>query len=77
MRKTRLRKGSHCDRILNFLKDGNTLTSWECIDNLRINNLPQRIAELEQKGYIIIRKTEYDDNNTAHTRYSYEEEDNE
>lgn len=67
----KIRKNSHCDKILSFLEiSGNSLSSWESIDHLRIQNLPQRIKELEQYGYIIDRKTENDENGNAYTRYS-------
>lgn len=67
----KIRKNSHCDKILSFLEiSGNSLSSWESIDHLRIQNLPQRIKELEQYGYIIDRKTENDENGNSYTRYS-------
>lgn len=67
----KIRKNSHCDKILSFLEiSGNSLSSWESIDHLRIQNLPQRIKELEQYGYIIDRKTENDENGNTYTRYS-------
>lgn len=67
----KIRKNSHCDKILSFLEiTGNSLSSWESIDHLRIQNLPQRIKELEQYGYIIDRKTENDENGNPYTRYS-------
>lgn len=67
----KIRKNSHCDKILSFLEiTGNSLSSWESIDHLRIQNLPQRIKELEQYGYIIDRKTENDENGNTYTRYS-------
>lgn len=67
----KIRKNSHCDKILSFLEiPGNSLSSWESIDHLRIQNLPQRIKELEQYGYIIDRKTENDENGNSYTRYS-------
>ncbi|MGB7402682.1 MAG: helix-turn-helix domain-containing protein [Arcobacter sp.] len=69
----RVRKGSHCEKILDYLKKGNTLTSWEAIDILRIQNLAQRIAELEDKGYMINRE-HTTENNIKVTRYSYAEE---
>lgn len=71
MRKRKIRKNSHCDKILSFLEiDGNSLSSWECIDHLRIQNLPQRIKEIEQYGYIIDRKIENDEDGNSYTRYS-------
>lgn len=71
-RNRKIRKDSHCDKILTFLEiEGNSLTSWECIDHLRIQNLPQRIKKLEQYGYIIDRKTENDEEmGITYTRYS-------
>ncbi len=70
-KRRKIRKNSHCDKILSFLEiEGNSLSSWECIDHLRIQNLPQRIKELEQYGYIIDRKTENDEDGNSYTRYS-------
>lgn len=68
--KKRVRKGSNCEKILDHLKSGNTLTALECVDNLRILNLAQRVHELERMGYMIDREAVHD-GESKYTRYSY------
>ena len=66
-----IKKGSHCDKILEYLKFHESgLTSWECIKELEIQYLPQRIKELEQKGYMIDR-TSVETATGKVTRYTY------
>jgi len=45
---------SQTQAILDYLKKGNTITSWECIHKFRCTRLSARIYDLRDQGYNII-----------------------
>lgn len=44
-------------RVLEHLKDGNTITSYEAMVNMGISDLPKRVSELRRDGYNITSRT--------------------
>ncbi len=45
---------SQTNLILEYLKKGNTITSWECIHKFRCTRLSARIYDLREQGHNII-----------------------
>ena len=48
------RKTSQCAKILQYLKDGNTLTCEQCRDMKWGSNLRSRVSNLKDAGYNIV-----------------------
>ena len=42
---------TQCDRVLQFMKDNGSITSWEAFTELGVTRLSARIWELKQMGY--------------------------
>lgn len=49
--------GKQCQRILEYLREGNTLTSLEAWRELGVARLASRVYDLRKAGYPIQRKT--------------------
>lgn len=45
---------SQTNLILEYLKKGNTITSWECIHKFRCTRLSARIYDLREQGHNIM-----------------------
>lgn len=42
---------TQCDRILQFIKDFGSITSWQAYQELGITQLSARITDLKERGY--------------------------
>ena len=47
-------KESQCKTILEYLKEGNSITQIEASDKFRITRLAARISDLRDRGYNIV-----------------------
>ena len=50
------------DRIINYIREFGSITSWEAYKDLGITQLGARINELKDKGYEFTTKREYGKN---------------
>ena len=62
------------DRILQYLHDFGSITSWQAYADLGVTQLGARLQELEERGYVFTReniptKNRYGEN-THYTRYA-------
>lgn len=64
-------KRTQKERILDYLKINKTITSLECVYNLKIVDLQHSIMELRKEGYIIT-DTWVKSDNAMYKRYKLE-----
>lgn len=62
------------DRILQYLHDFGSITSWQAYADLGVTQLGARLQELEERGYVFTReniptKNRYGEN-THYTKYA-------
>tara|TARA_Y100000004_G_scaffold12121_1_gene13094 strand:+ start:818 stop:1129 length:312 start_codon:yes stop_codon:yes gene_type:complete len=55
--KTEEKKMTQADRVLNYLQDGNTITTLNAFNELGITRLAARVHELKQDGHAVKKKT--------------------
>lgn len=55
-------KTNQRQRILNYIREFGSITSWEAYKDLGITQLGARIFELKREGYNFTTKTEYGTN---------------
>lgn len=69
------------DRVLQYIKDFGSITSWEAFSQLGITRLSAKIFDLDKMGYRFKKQTEYSTNRYGkkvhYTRYSLIEGENE
>ena len=68
------RKITQRDRILQYLHDFGSITSWQAYADLGVTQLGARLQELEERGYVFTRenipaKNRYGEN-THYTKYA-------
>jgi len=69
-----MKKKSQKERVLEYMRDFGSITSWDAYKDLGVTQLGARIDQLKKEGYMFNRKTEYSENRygeqTHYTRYS-------
>lgn len=58
------------ERVLEHLKAGNEITSWDAMVNMGISDLPKRISELRQDGHKITSRTGHTVNQYGKVTYN-------
>ncbi|MCL2220977.1 MAG: helix-turn-helix domain-containing protein [Oscillospiraceae bacterium] len=54
----RLSKPTQCDRVLKYMNDFGSISSFEAFSELGVAHLPRRILDLKERGHTI--KDEWD-----------------
>ena len=49
-------KPTQCDRILKYIRDFGSITSWQAYQDLGVTQLSARITNLQDRGYSFSRK---------------------
>lgn len=50
------KKTTQCQRILEYLKQHGSITSWEAYSQLGVTQLSARITNLKDRGYVFVKE---------------------
>ena len=51
MEEKRAHKPTQCDRIVKYIRDFGSISTWEAMEDLGVCRLASRIFDLKEKGY--------------------------
>ena len=48
----RLKKPTQCERIIQYIRDFGSISTWEAMSDLGVARLASRIFDLKEQGYV-------------------------
>lgn len=73
-----MEKTTQCDRIVKYMQDNGSITSWEAMKELGCMRLASRIHDLRKRGFNVIKEMVADENrygeSVSYARYRLEEQ---
>lgn len=73
-----MEKTTQCDRIVKYMQDNGSITSWEAMKELGCMRLASRIHDLRKRGFNVIKEMVADENrygeSISYARYRLEEQ---
>lgn len=72
-----MEKTTQCDRIVEYMQDNGSITSWEAMKELGCMRLASRIHDLRKRGFKVIKEMVADENrygeSVSYARYRLED----